>query len=253
MCLAVLGLGTHPRFSLVIAANRDERYARPTEPAGWWPEGWLAGRDLEAGGTWLGIDRNGRWALLTNVREARAKPAGAPSRGGLVTGVLADARDPEHVLLELAQQSRAYSGFNLLAGRGERGAWLSNREVAVRCLGPGTHGISNASLDTPWTKVVETRRGFDAWCAAEETDPEALFAALASRDGAPEETLPETGISRARERLLSSPFVITPEYGTRCSTVVLIERTGTARFEERSFDEQGRVRATVRHQFRIAE
>src|SRR5581483_6184350 len=177
MCLAVIGLDAHPRFALVIAANRDEHYARAASAAQWWPEGWLAGRDLAAGGTWLGVDKRARWALLTNVREPNARNPSAPSRGALVTRVLADARSPQQVLREIAADAQAYNGFNLLAGAGGRGGWISNRcaEPGVRSIGPGTHAISNAALDTPWLKVINTRRRFDDWCARGETDPEPLF------------------------------------------------------------------------------
>ena len=251
MCLAVIGLDAHAAFALVIAANRDEHYQRPTAPAAWWPEGWIAGRDLAAGGTWLGVDARGRWALLTNVRQTSAKNAQAPSRGALVTRVLADPRPASDVLEELLGEAGHYNGFNLLAGDTRGGAWLSNRSDAVHRLGRGTHAISNAALDTPWLKLVRTRERFDAWCASGELDPEPLFAALASREQAPDDVLPDTGISRERERLLSAPFVVTTEYGTRCSTVVLVARDGAATFEERSFDDRGRPAGVVRHRFEV--
>lgn len=255
MCLAVLGLDAHPLFTLVIVANRDEHYDRPSAPAHWWPEGWLAGRDLDAGGTWLGVDKRGRWALLTNVREPQRK-ANAPTRGTLVTSVLADARAPDDVLTALASTGDAYNGFNLLAGVQARGAWLSNRESRTKgdgahAIGPGTHAISNAALDTPWLKAVNTRKRFDEWCARGEADLEPLFSALSSREQADDAALPCTGLTIERERLLSSPFVVTPDYGTRCSTVVLMHRDGTAYFEERSFVRGGAPSGVVRHRFAV--
>lgn len=255
MCLAVIGLDAHPRFSLVIAANRDEHYGRGAAPAQWWPEGWLAGRDLAAGGTWLGIDRRGRWALLTNVREPNPKDASAPSRGALVTRVLADRRSPQEVLREIAASADAYNGFNLLAGVAGRGGWVSNRSDAggVHPIGPGTHAISNAALDTPWLKVINTRARFDEWCARGETDPEPMFAALASREQAPDAALPSTGSSLERERLLSAPFVKTADYGTRCSTVIVMGRDGTVHVEERTFDREAHPVGTVRHRFTLME
>jgi uncharacterized protein with NRDE domain len=255
MCLAVFALDAHPRYRAVIVANRDEFHARATLPACWWREGWLAGRDLAAGGTWLGITAAGRWALLTNIRDpARHDPA-APSRGALVTGLLADPRPAAVAVPAIAAGSGRHNGFNLVGGDGARAAWGTNRGPGARDLAPGLHGLSNHALDTPWPKLVRTKAAVAAWCAAGEHGDdglEPLFAALADRTAAPDADLPATGIPLERERLLSAPFIVSADYGTRCSTVVTLGRDGTARFVERSFDPAGRETGTVDLDFALA-
>ena len=251
MCLAVFALDAHPLYSTVIAANRDEHHARDAVRAQWWSEGWLGGRDLRGGGTWLGITRSGRWAFLTNVREPSRHDPDAPTRGALVTTVLTAVAAPMDTLRELALTAGNYNGFNLLVGEDGDAAWLSNRAAEPRPLGPGIHGISNAALDTPWPKVVATRQAVDAWCRSGASDTTALFDALASRDIAPDDRLPRTGVPLERERWLSAAFIVSPEYGTRSSTVVLIGRDGVASFEERSFDAGGQAVDVATHRFTL--
>jgi uncharacterized protein with NRDE domain len=254
MCLAVLALGAHPRLDVVIAANRDEFHARPTAPAQWWDEGWLGGRDLAGGGTWLGVTRAGRWALLTNVRDpARFDPL-APSRGALVTRVLAESGAAGAVVARIVGASPRHNGFNLLGGDVADAHWGSNRGDGVRALAPGIHGLSNHLLDTPWPKVVRTKAGVAAWCAQAHgvSDLEPLFTLLGDRTEAPDADLPETGIPWPRERLLSAPFIVSEGYGTRCSTLLAIARDGTARFIERSFDSAGQQTGEVDLAFAVA-
>lgn len=241
MCLALIAHGVHPRLAVVIAANRDEHHARPTAAAAWWPEGILAGRDLEAGGTWLGVAGSGRWALITNIREPDRRDPGAPSRGALVTRVLADALPPAASVAAVSATAAAYNGFNLLAGDTTSLAWGSNRAPASRALAPGVHGISNAVLDAAWPKVVRTKAALAAWCVRDADDLESLFAVLADRTRTPDAELPATGVSLEWERRLSSPFIVGDDvgYGTRSSTVVALGRDGNARFVERTFDPAG--------------
>lgn len=245
MCLVVVALDAHPRYSLVIAANRDEYHARAARTAQWGEDApfadVLAGRDLEAGGTWLGVRRDGRWALLTNVRDGhRNHNPAAPSRGDLVPAVLNDRQVPALALTELMRAAGTYNGFNLVAGDGSSATWVSNRTADTRTVVAGVHGLSNALLDTPWPKVVQTRGAIAAWAARDVADLDPVFAALSDRTRAPDTALPATGVSLEWERLLSAPFIVSQDYGTRCSTVLVVDRNGAARFIERSYDASGK-------------
>lgn len=261
MCLAAFALGMHPRFTLVVAANRDEFFARPTAPMAWWESGGvelLAGRDLEAGGTWLGLTRAGRLALLTNVREPGRQVDGAPSRGALVLDWLAGQGEaPEFA----AGLKPGYNGFNLVTADLGRGTWhwISNR-AAPRpvALGPGLHGLSNAALDTPWPKTVGLKaavaQALDDSSSAQQLAAR-LLDELSDATPAPDAALPDTGVGLARERLLSPRFVRMPDperpalarYGTRCSTVLVREADGRTLIVERSVTAQGRWLAPIDH------
>ena len=166
MCLALIAFAAHPRYRLVVAANRDEFHARPAAAATWWDEGILAGRDLKEGGTWLGVDRRGRFALLTNVRDPSRHDPGAPSRGALVPRLLASSAPPSISLPALVRGAARYNGFNLIAGDSTGLHWGSNRAAAPAALEPGIYGVSNHLLDTPWPKVERTKAAFRRWCAA---------------------------------------------------------------------------------------
>ena len=255
MCLAVLALDAHPRFALVLAANRDEFHARPALPAAWGTrapfDDILAGRDLAAGGTWLGVHRDGRFAFVTNVRQGTGRDPEARSRGELVPRVLAPGVRLDEAFAELAHHGQAYNGFNLLAGDAAGARWMSNRDAGARDLAPGVHGLSNATLDTPWPKVVRTKAALARWIARDGTDTETLFAALADRRGAPDADLPATGVTLERERVLAAPFIVSPGYGTRCSTVLTFDRRGQARFEERSFGPDGEPQGSVVETFTL--
>lgn len=249
MCLVVLGLKAHPRYPLVVAANRDELLSRPAAPAGWWPgrDGLLAGRDLSAGGTWMGVTTSGRFAALTNVRDPRSALASAPSRGGLVTGFLLASDPPLAHLRRLAADPVRRNGYNLLAGEAGRVAWGSNAAGEPREAAGGVHALSNALLDTPWPKTRRVAAGLEALLARDEAiDPESLFALLADRAGAPDDELPDTGVGLAAERILAPPFIVSPGYGTRGTTLLLVERGGRATYLERRFDASFREAGTVR-------
>ncbi len=251
MCLALVALDAHPRLWLVIAANRDEFHARLAAPAHWWPDGTLAGVDLEAGGTWFGVTRPGRWALVTNYREGIPRDPRAPSRGGLVTRALAEHTAPLACAAQIAIDGTRYHGYNLLLGQVATAAYSSNRASGALALGPGIHGLSNHLLDTPWPKVVRARQRLAACLAPDVVDIEALFALLADRTQAEPAALPATGIAPEWERLLSSAFIVDARYGTRCSTVLMVARDGTARFVERNFDAEGRLTAEAAHSFAL--
>jgi len=254
MCLVVVALAAHPRYSLVIAANRDEHHARAALPAHWGDrppyDGMLAGRDLEAGGTWMGVRGDGRWALVTNVREGRGGNTAAPSRGELVPDMLN--APPASALAALGRKAAAYNGFNLLVGDAESATWVSNRATGMQSLAQGIHGLSNARLDTPWPKLTRTRDAVRAWAGRGGDDLAPLFAALADRTRAADADLPSTGVPLEWERLLSAPFIVGDGYGTRCSTVLAVGRDGSARFVERSFDARGDATGEVAFDFAAA-
>jgi uncharacterized protein with NRDE domain len=251
MCLALVALDAHPRLPLVIAANRDEFHARLAAPAHWWPDGTLAGVDLEAGGTWFGVTRPGRWALVTNYREGIPRDPRAPSRGGLVTRALAERTAPLACAAQLAIDGTRYHGYNLLLGESGTAAYTSNRASGALALGPGIHGLSNHLLDTPWPKVVRAKQRLAACLAPDAVDIESLFALLSDRTQAEPAALPATGIAPEWERLLSSAFIVDARYGTRCSTVLVVAGDGTARFVERNFDPEGRLTAEAAHSFAL--
>ena len=243
MCLLVLAWHAHPRYRLVVAANRDEFHERPAAPlAKWAPGDILAGRDLRAHGTWLGLDRQRRFGVITNFRDLQTPRPNAPSRGALIPDYLARTAGAQSFLKRLEPQAASYSGFNLLLSDGDSLWYASNRaDSFARPLPPGVYGLSNEFLDTPWPKLRRVRRRFDAWLE----DPangaaEGLFALLDDRATATaDEELPRTGIPEEWERVLSAPFVLHPDYGTRASTVVLLEPSGAGYLAERRFDPRG--------------
>lgn len=236
MCLILLAWQVHPDYPLVVAANRDEFLSRRTAAADFWDDApdVLAGRDLQAGGTWLGVTRDGRFAALTNYRDPARVKASAPSRGELVSRFLTGSLSPPEYLAELAAVAGAYNGFNLLFGDADSLWCFSNCGEGERRLDPGVYGLSNHLLDTPWPKVA---RGKSALGAALQALPDEapLLALLRDDRIAPDEVLPRTGLSMEWERLLSAAFIRSPEYGTRSATVLLRDRTGMVRFVEQTF------------------
>lgn len=251
MCLLVLAWDAHPRYRLVVAANRDEFHRRPTAPADFWPDrpDLLAGRDLEGGGTWLGVTRGGRFAALTNFREPGRHRGDAPSRGELVTGFLIGGHAPLDYLEDLAPHAASYNGFSLVVGAGGRLAHLSNRGPGPAPISPGVHGLSNHLLDTPWPKLIRSRDRLCELLARDQVEPSSLLDLLADREPPPDEELPDTGVGLELERLLAPPSVVSPTYGTRCSTALLVERAGTTCFVERSLDAAGEPTTTREHRF----
>ncbi|MDQ7040959.1 MAG: NRDE family protein [Rhodothermus sp.] len=255
MCLVLWAYQQHPRYRLVLATNRDEFYARPSAPAHWWPEApdVLAGRDLEAGGTWLGISRKGRLALVTNYREPDRRATGRRSRGLLPRDFLQGNELPEAYLNRVLAEGSAYNGFNLLVGDPETLAYGSNRNEGVEVLAPGLYGLSNHLLGTRWPKVSRGLERFEQILKTEAIDPEELLTLLADRTPAPAEALPQTGLGYEWERRLSAIFVVTALYGTRSSTVVLWERRGPLTFVERTFGPGGRPLETRYYQVSCME
>ncbi|MGH8149314.1 MAG: NRDE family protein [Steroidobacteraceae bacterium] len=252
MCLLALAWQAHPRYRLVVAANRDEFHERPTEPLHEWtgPPPILAGRDTRAGGTWLAFDRAHRFGIVTNYRDRERPAPDAPSRGRLIPDYLSQTASAREFLAALAPAAGRYSGFNLLLADGSGLRYASNRASPfARLLPPGIYGLSNHLLDTPWPKVERVRRTLRAWLehlsearSAPIPDTDALLSMLSDRTPAlAGEPLPRTELSPEWERVLSAPFVLHPEYGTRCSTVALIESSGGLLVRERRFDASGAV------------
>jgi len=249
MCIAYLAIQAHPDWPLFIAANRDEFHARPTTAAAPWPDypDLLAGIDEMAGGTWLGITRQGRFALLTNFRDMTHEPHAA-SRGELVAAYLKEQSAPHDYAGQVAAQGDRYNGFNLIVGDLEQTHYVGNRHddgQAVR-LEPGRYVLSNHLLNTAWPKTQRLKIRLDEYplqTLAQTLNP--VFEILKDQTSANDDVLPRTGLSLERERLLSSPFIISPEYGTRCSTVIAIHKDGRGFFSEITYDPQGM--ATERH------
>lgn len=261
MCLILFALRAHPDYPLVLAANREERHARPTAPMAPWADDpdVLAGRDLDAGGTWLGLHRSGRFAAITNVREGIPTTAGLRSRGALtraflqgrelqgrgLQGGLGAGDYAQRVYAERAH----YAGFNLLLGDAG-GLWYCATPMPPRRLDPGVYGLSNGQLDTPWPKVVKGRRALQAQLAAPTVG--GLLAILADRTAAADHELPDTGIGIELERSLSSCFILGDEYGTRASTALLIDRRGVATVAEQNFGPGGVPRELRQWQWPLA-
>jgi len=256
MCLILLAYDAHPRYRLILAANRDEFLSRPAAPATFWDDypQILAGRDLKEGGAWLGVTRGGRIAAITNYRAPRTERQDAPSRGGLVSGFLAGSMPAEDYLAFLSREGARYNGFNLIFGDMNRLCWFSNRGEEPKALQRGIHGLSNHLLDTPWPKVRHGKEAVEQLIApGKRIEPDALFAILADRTIAPDNLLPDTGVGIELERLLSPPFITAPTYGTRSSTVILIDREGETTFVEETFNGHPEESKSVTFQFRIEE
>jgi uncharacterized protein with NRDE domain len=250
LCLIVLAWKARDDLPLVVAANRDEWRDRPAEPAHWWPDHpeLFAGRDLKAGGTWMGVTRQGRFAAVTNYRDPAERRSTARSRGGLVTEFLLGGDSPQAWLASLAGRRDEYNGFNLIVGDGDSLWYFGSREGEARAIAPGVHGLSNHLLDEPWPKVVRGNAAMRA--ALKKLDPApALFDALGDTEAAPDELLPRTGVGVEWERRLSSPLITGPDYGTRASTVAIFSATGEIAFEERTLAGNGDVVANTLESF----
>lgn len=236
MCLIVFAWKLLPNCPLVLAANRDEFFARPSQAANWWEDhpDIYAGRDLQAGGTWLGVNRSGRFAALTNIRNGLPKPDDKRSRGELVANFLAGDIDPLDYLTQVRDAAHDYHGFNLIFGDEQALYWISNgEEIQFKPLEPGIYGLSNGSLDTPWPKVVRAKAQFASLLCQGAPDG-AYFEMLADTTRASDCRLPNTGVSLEWERLLSPICIESPDYGTRASTLVRVHHGGKAELHEQT-------------------
>lgn len=235
MCLILLAYEKHPEYRLILAANRDEFYDRPAKSLAFWEDhpNVLAGRDLKSMGTWMGISRSGRFAAITNYREPGRQILDAPSRGHLVSDYLTGSAPPAAYLEHLKREVYQYNGFNLLVGDIQSLCYLSNRTDGVQRLEPGIYGLSNRLLDTRWPKV---HLGKERMAALITTDSdisrEEILCLLQSKDKPPDHQLPDTGVGIEWERVLSPMFITSPNYGTRCSTLLTIDRAGHVRMTE---------------------
>ncbi|MCX2896399.1 NRDE family protein [Pseudomonas mandelii] len=238
MCLIVFAWRPGHAQPLIVAANRDEFYARPSLPLAQWPHAphVHAGRDLEAGGTWLGIGANGRFAALTNIRDPHQPPA-RKSRGELVARFLSGDMPIDDYLTDVIGRSVEYAGFNLLLGNSHELWHFNARESEAVMLQPGVYGLSNAGLDTPWPKLLKARAALES--VLEDPQPDALLALLNDSQPADFSELPDTGVGLATETLLSSVFIASPTYGTRASTALIVQADGTRLMVERSFGPYG--------------
>ena len=241
MCLILLAYKTHPEYPLIIAANRDEFYERKTHHAHFWEdhEQILAGRDLEAGGTWMGITRAGKVAMLTNYRDLKNIKESAPSRGHLVSDFLKEDLEAEAYLREIETVGRRYNGFNLICGSVDQLYYYGNFQEGVHEIEPGIHGLSNALMDTPWPKVERGKKKLSALIHREQLKPKDFLEVLYDDIKAPDDQLPDTGVGIEMERMLSPMFIKSPNYGSRCSTVVMLKQDGSFSFLERTYDREG--------------
>lgn len=238
MCLILFGFKIHPNYPLVLVANRDEFYARPTLPAHPWENHReiIAGKDLSAKGTWMGVSEQGKWAALTNYRDPAAYRESAPSRGELVTKYLSDSYSPEDFLKEIEKDSEKYNGFNLLLGTPTQLWYFSSQTKESRKLEKGLYGLSNALLDTPWQKVRKGKQKLASVLAtAAAPKPDNLFQLMCDTEIAADTDLPSTGVSLEKERMLSAMFIRSADYGTRSSSILLIDHQKTFTFAERNY------------------
>lgn len=240
MCLITFAYKVHPKYKLVLAANRDEFYGRASRDAQFWDdEGYpmlLAGKDIEAGGTWMGANKHGKWGALTNYRDPQLVKANPPSRGELVLDFLKNEKLPNQQLDQIKLSASNYNGFNLLLGDSKSLYHYSNVNDTTTKIESGIHGVSNALLDTSWPKLDQAKTDLEKIVNNESFMTEQLFDLLKNEQKPPIEQLPNTGIPEEWEKAVSSVFIKTENYGTRCSTLLLIDNDNKGTFIERRYD-----------------
>ncbi len=240
MCLILFAYKSHPKYQLILAANRDEFFQRPTLPLGFWKKRpfILAGKDLKGNGTWLGVTRSGQLAAITNYRDPLHVQTDAPSRGILITDYLSgDQVSPKAYLESILPHCDSYNGFNLLVGNLQELFYLSNYTSTIEKVPPGIHGLSNHLLNTPWPKVTRGKQKLETLISnTSEVEFDALFSLLKDT-WVPEDTqLPNTGVGMTWERTLAPMFIQSPSYGTCSSSIILVEYSGRIHFSERSYN-----------------
>lgn len=254
MCILFIAVNQHPEYPLIIAANRDEFHQRPTLASHFWPEHTqlLAGKDKTAGGTWMGINTNGRISALTNIRAPGKERESAVSRGELAINYLTQEVTQSDYLKILEASHLDYNGYNLLFGELTKLKVYNSFENSAYDLEDGVYGLSNASLNSPWPKLDAGRSALADYCMnASSLRHEHLFELLKNTKPADDKLLPQTGISIEWERKLSSIFIKSPEYGTRSSTVLLVDRNNHVCWEERTFNPEAELVGTQHFEFDI--
>jgi uncharacterized protein with NRDE domain len=252
MCLLLFALQSHSHYKLIVAANRDEFYNRPTAPAQWWKESpfLLAGQDVKEGGTWMGITRQGKFAAITNYRDDTPRNEDSPSRGFIVKDYLTENLATLDFLKKLERSASKFNGFNLVIGDINQIYFYSNRQEKIELLSPGLYGLSNGLLNTPWFKVTKGREKLRQILTRDGMlTRENLLDLLQDRAMAPEDRLPKTGVSKEWEKILSPIFIASPLYGTRSSTVLMVDRENQVLFVEITHKTQ----SLVSHSFRIQD
>ncbi len=251
MCLITFAYKAHPKYKFILAANRDEFYARPTTQVNWWNDhaSIIGGRDLQALGTWMAMNKNGRFAAVTNYRDIQNINPEAHSRGDLPVNFLLNNQSPQEYAQEVFETGSKYNGFNLLVMDDEL-AHVSNYDSNVNLLSEGIYGLSNALLDTPWPKVSRSKKAFEATISS-DFSLEDLIRIMQDDELAPDNDLPETGLDYEREKALSAMCIRTPDYGTCCSTAITIDYDGNVEFMERSYPVGARKDGTVSFTFKV--
>lgn len=244
MCLILFQIDQHPRYKFILAANRDEEFARPTMAAHFWPEypALLAGKDLLANGTWLGITKQGKFAAITNDYTGTMPklPTGV-SRGKLVLDYLIGNENPLTYMQQIQSNRAQYSGFNLIAGSIAQLYHYNNSSNEITSIDAGIHGISNATLDTPWPKVTQTKAALSSLDTPAVIDEEALFRIMADKTPAPDQQLPDLPLPIEQKRAVSANFIETPNFGTRSTTLLLVDHDDQVTFAERTYQANGRT------------
>ena len=251
MCLVVFAWQVHPLYRLILAGNRDESHRRPTQDAHWWPdnESILAGRDLQGGGSWLAVSKSGRFATVTNFREGQISKAGRSSRGALVTDFVAGSSSTQEYEASIANDK--FAGFGLLLSDGKTMSYLSNRDDLEAKLDPGIYGLSNASLDTPWSKVVRAKANLESLIDSGGVNETELLRLLADRTPAAVNDVEAENLPFEIAWALTAPFIVAPDYGTRSSSTVLWGNDDVIEFCERRFDPSGKSTGESRFRFQI--
>ncbi len=238
MCLIFLSYKQNKEYPLIVLANRDEFYKRPTQSAHYWEENpnILAGKDLEGGGTWMGITKNGYMSMLTNYRDIANIKSNAPTRGKLVSDYLKGEFSPKEYLLALSKTGSSYNGYSLIAGSFDDPWYYSNYDKKVAQLGTGLYGLSNALLDSNWPKIETGKSTLAPLLSKDNIDKEALFNMMTNADLAEDTQLPKTGLPIEKERAISPMFINIEGYGTRCTTLIMVDKNGHVDFTERQYE-----------------